>query len=135
VNWLRESIGLERIGESMSVARSSVSTASAAFLAVRKVGPADVLPRGGGRRARASVGQAHGPEPFLDGAADITKIVAENTVKPIADVPGQVASEAAKQTNCTVAVVSALCVIGVLFAIWIWIKHQNGLAKAKLPFG
>jgi len=75
------------------------------------------------------------PEPFLDGAADVTKIVAENTVKPIADVPGQVASEAAKQTNWTVAVVSALCVIGMLAALRTWLKHRNGLAKVKVPLG
>ena len=64
------------------------------------------------------------PEAFLTGAVDITKIVAENTIKPIADVPGQVASEAAKQTNWTVAVVSAVCIIGLLVAARMWRKHR-----------
>jgi hypothetical protein len=73
------------------------------------------------------------PEPFLDGAADIMKVVAENAVKPIANVPGQIASEAARQTNWTVAVMSVLCVIGLLIAMRMWLKHRNGLAKVRVP--
>lgn len=71
------------------------------------------------------------PEPFLDGVSDITKIVAENAVKPIADVPGQVASEAAKQTNWTVAVVSALCLIGLLVGMRIWLNHRRNPVVAQ----
>ena len=41
------------------------------------------------------------PEPFLNGARDITKIVAENAIRPIADIPGEVAKEAAQGINWT----------------------------------
>jgi hypothetical protein len=69
------------------------------------------------------------PEPFLDGAADITKIVAENAVKPIADVPGQVASEAAKNTNWTLVVVCGVCVLGALGGARLWLRHRASTAK------
>ena len=29
------------------------------------------------------------PEPFLDGARDISKVVAENALRPLAEVPGK----------------------------------------------
>lgn len=65
------------------------------------------------------------PEPFLDGATDITKVVSENAVKPLANVPGQVASEAAKRTNWTVVVVSGVCVVGLLAATRLWLRHRR----------
>ena len=65
------------------------------------------------------------PEPFINGAADITKVVAENTVRPIASMPGQVVSEAAKRTNWTVVIVSTLCTIALLTVIRMWIKHRR----------
>jgi hypothetical protein len=64
------------------------------------------------------------PEAFLDGATDITKIVGENAVKPVASVPGQVASEAAKNTNWTVVIVCVVCVLGVLAATPLWLRHR-----------
>jgi len=46
------------------------------------------------------------PEPFITGAKDITKVLAENTVKPLAEVPATVAreaaGEAARGTNWTI---------------------------------
>jgi hypothetical protein len=48
------------------------------------------------------------PEPFLSGVRDITKIAADSAVKPLADVPGQVATEAARQINWNVIVIVIL---------------------------
>lgn len=65
------------------------------------------------------------PKPFLDGATDITKIVAENAVKPLADVPGQVASQAAKNTNWTVVLAIGIGVLGLLVAARLWLRHRG----------
>lgn len=73
------------------------------------------------------------PEPFLKGTADITRIVAENAVKPIADVPLQIAHEAAKQMNWTVAVVFALCVFGLVVALRMWLRHRHTPVPAQTP--
>jgi hypothetical protein len=56
------------------------------------------------------------PEPFLDGAADITRIVAENAVKPLAEVPKELASEAVRRVNWTAVGVCAFLIISVLSA-------------------
>jgi hypothetical protein len=71
------------------------------------------------------------PEPFLDGATDVTKIVAENAVKPLADVPGQVASEAAKSINWTVAGVCGMCVLGLLAGVRLWLRHRTSAAHVQ----
>lgn len=73
------------------------------------------------------------PEPFLDGATDITTIVADNAVKPIANVPGQVASEAARNTNWTIVVVCAVCVIGLLAGARLWLRHRAASVHATPP--
>ena len=67
------------------------------------------------------------PEPFLDGVKDITTIV----VKPIADVPGKVASEAAKRTNWTVVIVCGVCVLGLLAGARLWLRHRALAAKEE----
>ena len=67
------------------------------------------------------------PEPFLDGVTDITTIV----VKPIADVPGKVASEAAKRTNWTVVIVCGVCVLGLLAGARLWLRHRALAAKEE----
>ena len=64
------------------------------------------------------------PESFLDGATDITKIVSENAVKPLANVPGQVASEAAKNTNWTVVLAIGVGVLGLLAGTRLWLRHR-----------
>lgn len=60
------------------------------------------------------------PKPFLDGARDI------------ADVPGKVATEAAKNTNWTVVVVCAVCVLGLLAGARLWLHHRRA-AKVEQP--
>lgn len=57
------------------------------------------------------------PEPFINGAKDITKFVGESAVKPLAEVPQQVAVEAAKRTNWTVVSVTAVAVFALLVLI------------------
>jgi hypothetical protein len=52
----------------------------------------------------------HEPKPFIDGAKDITTVVAQNTVKPIAE-------EAAKQINWTLVVVLLVLVTAGLLAV------------------
>jgi hypothetical protein len=74
------------------------------------------------------------PEPFLSGARDITQIVAENAVKPIASIPGDVV----KGTNWTLVfmfgllVVIAAAVAVVAFLPWLrkfiglWLSCRRG---------
>lgn len=79
-------------------------------------------------------------EPFLSGTADMTKTLVENTVKPLAEVPGQVAAEAAKSANWTVVfvvgIVSASVAIGLVVAKRIWPAHRsNKVAQEVQPAG
>jgi hypothetical protein len=71
------------------------------------------------------------PEPFLDGATDITKVVSENAVKPLANVPGQVASEAAKNTNWTVVLAIGIGVLGLLAAARLWLRHRASASNVS----
>jgi hypothetical protein len=48
------------------------------------------------------------PEPFINGTRDITKIVAETAVKPMAEASGEVAREAARSINWTLIIVICL---------------------------
>ena len=60
------------------------------------------------------------PEPFITGAKDITQVLAENTIKPLAEVPATVAREAtaeiARSTNGTLifgmVVLALACLAG-----------------------
>jgi hypothetical protein len=65
------------------------------------------------------------PEPFLDGATDITRIVSENAVTPLANVPGQVATEAAKNTNWTVVLACGIGILGLLAGARLWLRHRS----------
>jgi hypothetical protein len=62
------------------------------------------------------------PQPFLNGATDITKIAAATAAKPIADIPGQVVSAAVKNTNWTLVIVCGVCVLGLLAGL----RPRNG---------
>ena len=58
------------------------------------------------------------PEPFLNGVRDITQIAAENVIKPLAEVPGKVAQEAASRINWTlIALVCLVLGAGIVVAI------------------
>ncbi len=65
------------------------------------------------------------PKPFLDGAIDITKIVAENVAKPLASIPGQFTDEMAKNTNWTVVLVVLVCVLGLPAVAYRLLRHRS----------
>ncbi len=48
------------------------------------------------------------PAPFITGLRDLSEIVAENAIRPIAEIPGEVAREAAKGINWTLIVLVAM---------------------------
>jgi len=65
------------------------------------------------------------PEPFINGTADITKVVAENVGQPLASVPGQVASEAARTTNWTLVLSVVVVVVGGIAGVKVWLRHRK----------
>jgi hypothetical protein len=71
------------------------------------------------------------PRPFLDGVKDITKIAAENVARPIASVPAQVATEAAKRTNWTLVLIALIVVGGVAVGCKMWLRNRMAKAPAQ----
>lgn len=72
------------------------------------------------------------PEPFINGTADLAGVVGENVVKPLVEIPGKVAGEAAVRLDWTVAVI----VVGMLFAltqVWrAYLRHRAELRRNAL---
>jgi hypothetical protein len=70
------------------------------------------------------------PEPYISGAKEITQVIAENTVKPLAELPATVAREAAgevaRNTNWTVVFSIVVAVLGGLAALRSWRKSRAG---------
>ena len=73
------------------------------------------------------------PEPFLNGVRDLTESVTENMVKPVAEVPAQVASEVARNTNWTVVLVSGLAILGLLVGIRMWLRRRTSGVQGLQP--
>jgi len=71
------------------------------------------------------------PEPFISGARDITQIAAENAVKPLFEVPGKVAQEAASRLNWDlfgfVFLVLGAGLLAVVVALNSWRKKVIGV--------
>jgi len=69
------------------------------------------------------------PEPFISGAKDITDVLAENAVKPLAEVPAtmarEAAGEAARNTNWTIVFVVVVLVLGGLAVLRSWRKSRT----------
>jgi hypothetical protein len=63
------------------------------------------------------------PEPFLDGTQVLVGTVAENVVRPIAEVPGKVATEVAKGTNWTAVFLTVLVLGTGVLGGWYWLRH------------
>lgn len=63
------------------------------------------------------------PEPFLNGAKDITTVITENATKPITEV--------AKNTNWTIVIICSLCIFGLLVGVRMWWRHRASLAKLQ----
>jgi len=72
------------------------------------------------------------PEPFINGTADITKVVAENVGQPLASIPGQVASEAARTTNWTLVLSVVVIVVGGISGVRVWLRHRKAALAVLL---
>ncbi len=64
------------------------------------------------------------PSEFLDGTQKLTATVAEAAIKPLAEVPGAVAREAAKRINWNVFVVIGMVVLGVALSHWVGVLSK-----------
>lgn len=56
------------------------------------------------------------PKPFIEGAKDIGQIAAENIAKPLAKVPGAIASEAARKADWTLILIIVAVLAAALIA-------------------
>ncbi|MDX1964413.1 MAG: hypothetical protein SFX18_14775 [Pirellulales bacterium] len=63
------------------------------------------------------------PEPFLDGAKDLSVVVAENAIKPLAQVPAELAKEAGKSTEWTIVIVTGLVLFTGYGAWRYWLRQ------------
>jgi hypothetical protein len=61
------------------------------------------------------------PEAFLSGAADLSKVVADSAVQPLASASGQVAAEAARQLPWTLITLVVAGGLAVLVGGWRWV--------------
>ncbi len=75
------------------------------------------------------------PQPFIDGAKDLTKVVAENAVKPLAEVPATVAREAAgeiaKSTNWSLVFSLGVLALGGLALFRLRLQARLGNRSAS----
>lgn len=74
------------------------------------------------------------PEPFLDGTVQITKIVAENAVKPLAEAPKELAIEIGRQVNWTVLGFWTVLVAGIVTGIRYRPRRHSG-SRTACPEG
>lgn len=67
------------------------------------------------------------PQPFLDGTADITRVVADSAARPLAAA----ATEAARRTHWTAVLAVGLLLAGALVALKIWLRHRAALRTVQ----
>lgn len=72
------------------------------------------------------------PEPFIDGTRDITTTAAESVIKPIADVPKEIASEAARRVNWTLIALFSVFVAGSIAGGAIWLKYRTRMRRSRI---
>jgi hypothetical protein len=74
------------------------------------------------------------PEPYFSGAKDITKVVAESTVKPLVEVSAitakEAAAEVARQTNWTLVFLASIAALTLLVAAW-WRLLPSTMATVR----
>jgi hypothetical protein len=63
------------------------------------------------------------PEPYLQGTQQLISTVAETAVKPLAELPGSVATEVAAHTNWTPVVI--LFLVGAAGAGWYFTRRSR----------
>jgi hypothetical protein len=68
------------------------------------------------------------PKPFVDGTKDIAQIAAENIGKPLATMPGAIASEAAKKADWTLILIVVAVLATILLAFRF--SRKTRLARA-----
>ncbi len=81
------------------------------------------------------------PEPFITGGRDITKIVAENAVKPLAEASGraaenaaaQIAPEVGRNTNWTVVFIAAVGGLAIVVGLRMWLTRRPVIPFQPLP--
>jgi hypothetical protein len=72
------------------------------------------------------------PKPFIDGTADITKVVADSAVKPLATASSQALTDVARGIDWMLVAVCGLCVAGSLLGIRLLLRRPvSGLRAAK----
>lgn len=72
------------------------------------------------------------PEPFINGTVDISKVVAENAVKPLATASSQAVTETAKSIDWTLVTVCGLCIIGSLLGIRLLLRRSSTAPPVEL---
>jgi hypothetical protein len=65
------------------------------------------------------------PEAFLSGTRDLAQTLAENTIKPLVEIPGNVASEAARSINWTFVVFGCASLGCILVSLKMWLGHRH----------
>lgn len=71
------------------------------------------------------------PEPYLEGTQQLVSTVAEAAVKPLAEVPRVVASEAAANINWTAIVIGVMVAAGIAVWRW-WSRIQTAIVASKV---
>jgi hypothetical protein len=71
------------------------------------------------------------PEPFINGTKDLVAVVAENAIKPLAEVPGTVAKEAAGRVNWTWVVTLVVGVAAALLGAKLWLRREEASVAGK----
>ena len=69
------------------------------------------------------------PQPFLDGARDLSQTTLEVAVRPVAEVPKVVATEAARRTNWTLIGAIAVVASTTLCGLRMYWRHRFALNK------
>jgi hypothetical protein len=73
------------------------------------------------------------PEEFISGARDITRVVGENAVKPLIELPAGAVREAARTTNWTLVFLVLTAILALPAAVRRWRSGRNRQQPANDP--